>query len=636
MSNSIASLSYLLSIDTKQFTQGVVATRKDMSDLRRIMSDTATAEDELTSKLARIDELRKKFTTVPEERWQRAIKAVHDEYARTTAIQAELVEPSARFGKGQTFAGQKLSDALGLGEFVSAGQAAGPAGIAIAAGFATAAAGAAAFIAGSKMLADVTLQSIARLDDLADSAAALGVSASGLQTLQNAAMLADAPTEDLVNALAKMEDALGNPSDQTVAMLDKLGLSAEHLRELDPDVQFIKLAEAIDKLPTRAEKISAMRDIVGRVDVRLMNLIDNIHKFTEQAEKISLTDSQFEAIGNADTSLKMLNGSFTHLKDIVGVELAPVVVEVADSISAMLSDDSTVMTLHTSLIATRDVLLSIDDAAQGVSKSLDGIVPDGGNFGALNGALGPFMAAFNNAKDEAAKAKQARDEERAAAKAERDAMFTTDANGIRSMTPAEVEKANKEWKDQQDTERKRLEKLAQSMKDMRSQIFGFDDPSVKMRADAEKAGATTQAEIDAYVALNMEVERLKKNQEELKQAQQERSRLAQQDAQEYEKMVDSLTTKEEKAADQLKRFAELGATQDQIDAMASKLAEGLMPKATNQSALTGIQKGSKEDVATIAARNREERQLEALRQVNKNLVLLLKKDVVQVQEVSIP
>ncbi len=636
MSNSIASLSYLLSIDTKQFTAGVVATRKDMGDLRRIMSDTATAEEELQNKLERIDELRKKFTTVPEERWQRAIKAVRDEYARATAVQAELVADSSRMGQGRAFAGQKITDALGLSEFVSAGQAVGPAGVAIAAGFAAAAAGATAFVAAGKQLADITLQSIARLDDLADSAAALGVSASGLQTLKNAAMLADAPAEQLVQALYKMEDILGNPPPETVAMLDKLGLSFDALQGMEPDKAFVKVAQAIDKLPNKSQQIAAMRDIFGKVDVTLLNLINDVDQFTAAAERISLTDSQFAAIGDADNAIKALNGSFTHLKDIVGVELAPVVVEVADSITAMLSEDSTVMALHTSLIATRDVLLSIDDAAQGVSKSLDGIVPDGGNFGALSGTLGPFMAAYNNAKDEASAAKQARDEERAAARAKREQDVSGVVDGVRGMTKSEIENANKDVAKQQEEESKRLDKLAQSMRDMRAAIEATADPMAKLVNDAIKAGAEAQSEIDAYIELNSELERLKKSQEDLKQAEQERSKLAQKDAEDYAKMVDSLVTKEQKAADQLKRFAELGANQEQIDAMATKLAGELVPKSVNQAALTGIQKGSKEDVATIAARGREDRQLAALKQIHDRLRDLLLKDVVQVEEVAIP
>lgn len=636
MSNSIASLSYLLSIDTKQFTAGVVATRKDMTDLKRIMSDTATAEEDLQNKLERIDELRKKFTTVPEERWQRAINAVKDAYERANAVQAELVADSSRFGQGRAFAGQKITDALGLGEFVSAGQTAGPAGIAIAAGFAAAAAGATAFVAAGKQLADITLQSIARLDDLADSAAALGVSASGLQTLQNAAMLADAPAEQLVQALYKMEDILGNPPPETVAMLAKLGIQAEALQKLTPDMAFIRIAQAIDKLPSKAQQISAMRDIFGKVDVTLLNLIDDVDLFVGRAEKISLVDSQFDAIGNADNALKSLNGSFTHLKDVIGVELAPVVVEVADSITAMLSEDGNVMALHTSLIATRDVLLSIDDAAKGVSASLDGLVPDGGGGGVFQSALGPFTMAYNNAKEEAAAAKQARDEERAAANAKREQDATGVVDGVRGMSIKEINDANKDVARQQEEEQKRLDKLAKAMRDKEAELAAASDPMAGIVNAAINAGAETQAEIDAYVALHKELERLKKSQDDLKQAEQERSRLAMKDAEDYARMVDSLATKEQKAADQLKRFAELGASQEQIDAMASKLAADLVPKSVNQAALTGIQKGSKEDVATIAARQREDRQLDALKQIRDGIRDLLKKDVVQVEEVAIP
>ena len=65
VSNAIASLSMQLGLDTREFTDGVVATQRELKLLKKIIQDAGGPQEELTAQLAGIQRLRDKFTTVP-------------------------------------------------------------------------------------------------------------------------------------------------------------------------------------------------------------------------------------------------------------------------------------------------------------------------------------------------------------------------------------------------------------------------------------------------------------------------------------------------------------------------------------------------------------------------------------------
>jgi hypothetical protein len=69
--------------------------------------------------------------------------------------------------------------------------------------------------------------------------------------------------------------------------------------------------------------------------------------------------------------------------------------------------------------------------------------------------------------------------------------------------------------------------------------------------------------------------------------------------------------------------------------MANQMADALIKKPGQSTALSGIVKGSKEDLAQEFARQREDRQQKTLVEIRDALRQQLKKDVVLVEEVSI-
>mgnify|MGYP006272398059 CR=1 FL=1 len=111
MSNAIASLSMQLGLDTRQFTEGVTATQRELKLLRKVMEDTKTPQEELQQQLDGIQRIREKFTTVPEAKWEAAIEKIKQRYWEVNAIQAEVVDESARIPTPSKMVG---ADALGF------------------------------------------------------------------------------------------------------------------------------------------------------------------------------------------------------------------------------------------------------------------------------------------------------------------------------------------------------------------------------------------------------------------------------------------------------------------------------------------------------------------------------------------
>lgn len=295
--------------------------------------------------------------------------------------------------------------------------------------------------------------------------------------------------------------------------------------------------------------------------------------------------------------------------------------------SDFLAEDATQQALLTSLIVVRDTVLSIDDAVAGVSASLDGLDSSGGLNAVLAGIMGS-NAQINAAAAEAERLKKERDLQRKQDKEASEEKATQDA--IDRAQQKAVAATIKDLDDQI----KKADEFDAKLKQIRADVEAFGNDEAKMRQDAIKAGAQDEDQIAAYIALQDELKRLKQAEDDLKAAQQDRAQQAAKDAADYEKMLDKLKTPQEKAADELKRFFELGATPKQLDAMAADMAKQLV-KPVSQGPITGVQKGSKEDVALQSQRGREERSLKALEEIRDLTKKSLLKDAVEVVEVVI-
>lgn len=109
--------------------------------------------------------------------------------------------------------------------------------------------------------------------DLHDEAEALGATAAGLVALRTAA---GKESEALDTGLAKLSRDIGSAidgSEEAEKAFNKLGLSSKELAAVPLDDAFVKVAAAINQLPTAYQKASAAREIFGKTGQKLGNLI---------------------------------------------------------------------------------------------------------------------------------------------------------------------------------------------------------------------------------------------------------------------------------------------------------------------------------------------------------------------------
>lgn len=167
---------------------------------------------------------------------------------------------------------------------------------------------------GIGLLVKNLLDTAAALDQLGDSASAIGLTTKELQRLQFQAGLAGTSAEDMTQAFTFMLSAISNAtsgSQQQADAFKRLGLEASALKALKPEEQFNKIAEAFKNIKDKADQVDISRTIFGRGGVGQINLLNS--SLTKSAELFSklglgLSQGQADIINELDVSRKTLEG----------------------------------------------------------------------------------------------------------------------------------------------------------------------------------------------------------------------------------------------------------------------------------------------------------------------------------------
>jgi hypothetical protein len=165
-----------------------------------------------------------------------------------------------------------------------------------------------------------------QIDQINDLANMTGFSTEKIAGLGYAAKLSGVDIETLDGGLKKLVINLGkaqeagSPAEQ--AFRD-LGLSAKTLSAIGSDAAFDKIADAISRLPTPAQKAAAAVEIFGKSGINLINVLNEssggLATFQKEAESLGLVFNKmdaekvaiaFDAIDKASASL---NGAFREM-----------------------------------------------------------------------------------------------------------------------------------------------------------------------------------------------------------------------------------------------------------------------------------------------------------------------------------
>lgn len=167
------------------------------------------------------------------------------------------------------------------------------------------------------------------LDDLGDSAQAIGLTTQQLQKLQYQAGQAGSSAEGVTQAFTFMLNAIADAergSEQQVEAFKRLGLEASQLKQLKPEEQFNKIAGAFQNIKNKADQVDISRTIFGRAGVDQINLLNSSLKETgERFARLGLgiNESQAEAVDKLDKSRKTLDAIWDDFGNKLAADVAP-------------------------------------------------------------------------------------------------------------------------------------------------------------------------------------------------------------------------------------------------------------------------------------------------------------------------
>jgi hypothetical protein len=197
-------------------------------------------------------------------------------------------------------------------------------------------AGLGAAMAGVKKVVGMAFEGLDRIDALDEAASKIGITYNALQDLKFAAEMTGGSFEGMVSALAKMQANIASGS--ATEALNKLGLSAQYLKQLAPEKQFAEINQRLSEVKNTGEKIDLTKGIYGKGGVELLNVInggkDGLTEMSRQVELFGghLTDAQRKMATMAQEDIEKLQAGWGFIKDQIAVGVAPALLGITESI----------------------------------------------------------------------------------------------------------------------------------------------------------------------------------------------------------------------------------------------------------------------------------------------------------------
>lgn len=198
-----------------------------------------------------------------------------------------------------------------------------------------AAIGAGAAVAG---LSALVTSSMDAMDAASDLSQQLGTTVGNLTALQHAANLTGSSAEALGPALQKMNINLSEASTKggtAAEAFTKLGLDANKLKEMDPSLAFVEVADALSKIPNSSDRAAAAMDIFGKGGINILNTLGagkgTLQDLMKEAERLGVSFNEIDAakIGEAKDQMDRLGAVMQGVGNLLAIEVAPVITELS-------------------------------------------------------------------------------------------------------------------------------------------------------------------------------------------------------------------------------------------------------------------------------------------------------------------
>lgn len=151
-----------------------------------------------------------------------------------------------------------------------------------------------------------------RIAQLYDTSKKLGASVGGFQELEYAAKQSGVSAESLSKSIGFLEKNIGKADEgdkKLIETFEKLGFKVKDLKDMKPEDAFTKIGEAINKLPSQAEKAKDAVQLFSRSGMQNLPLFQrNITELREEFKSFGgeLTGAQVTAVKSYAESVNKL------------------------------------------------------------------------------------------------------------------------------------------------------------------------------------------------------------------------------------------------------------------------------------------------------------------------------------------
>lgn len=207
----------------------------------------------------------------------------------------------------------------------------------------------------------------------------LGTTAEAVSALTYVASLADVSAQELANSLQFMNrnlsDAAKGTGEARFAIKD-LGLSAKDLKDLKPEEAMLKIAEALEKIPSQADRAAIAADIFNDRTGKMLLVLKGgpaaIRANIAEAERFGqvISTETAKAAEEFNDNLTRLKANLTGMANNIAAKVVPALVSLTnamlgiDRVSALGDNAEGLRKLHTNLNVTLAELQRIADVQQ--------------------------------------------------------------------------------------------------------------------------------------------------------------------------------------------------------------------------------------------------------------------------------
>jgi len=187
-------------------------------------------------------------------------------------------------------------------------------------------------------------RSIDAIDVLQKTARSVGWATQNFQALQYQADLAGVSGEQLNKSLQTMTKNVGDAAagfGVAKTVMEAVGLDAEKLAAMRPEEAYLNIADAISKMGSQFDKMSAARAIFGRQGALMIAMLDEGKKgFTDMREElakfgVTIDDAMGRKVEDAKDAFTRLSWVWKGFFQTLTVEVAPLLTAVVNKIAEM-------------------------------------------------------------------------------------------------------------------------------------------------------------------------------------------------------------------------------------------------------------------------------------------------------------